>query len=604
MPLTKITGQVIKDNTLIPDDFSQGKPLWNTTGYLTATKFFGDGSLLTGVTAAADVTFTAIQVLTSTTFEGYLSADAFVGDGSLLTNIQKTLKVYEVTDNIFTITPEHDKSIIFLNSLSTIEINTKPDETFSPGHLTIFVQFNEGRGIFVSPYIFNADSFYETKNQYAVCQLLNYSDFGYNWTLYGDLTSTSLSGQVTPTTPISSNVSFTQIFAGENAFSFALSGTDLYATGYNNAGQLGLNYAAGSGNTSLFTKVIYPTNAKWTKVNAGDRHALALSGTDLYVTGYNYYGQLGLNSGGNNTNNRSTFTKVTIPTNAKWTDVLGGGGNSYALSGTDLYACGWNFLGELGLRDLDSRSTFTKVSSAVIWDGNFPIQDFPNYTVFNNAKWTSIEAGYFHILALSGTDLYVCGNNSSRQLGLGAGPKPGGFLPQAVSMFVKVLSAWNGSNTVINPQWTAIAASSNHSLALSGTDLYGAGSNNNGQLGLNSNTGERETFTKVTIPANAKWTAIGAGSEYSYALSGTDLYVCGLNTDGQLGLGDTAPRSTFTKVNIPANAKWTITSTGNRHSLALSGTNLFIVGYGFANGIGNNTPRLTFTQITGVAIPV
>ena len=339
---------------------------------------------------------------------------------------------------------------------------------------------------------------------------------------------------------------FTQISAGYR-HSLALSGTDLYATGANQDGALGITPVA---NAYIFTKVTVPASAKWTVIAAGHQHYLALSGTDLYATGYNFNGNLGLGD----RNLRSIFTKVTIPANAKWTAIAAGVTHSLALSGTDLYGTGSGY--GLGLGDINNRSTFTKIPGS----------------------WTSIATGSEYSLALSGSDLYVTGDNGLGKLGLGDLVDRRTF-------------------TKVSGNWTAIAAGRLHSLALSGTDLYGTGDNQFGGLGLGVRT-HRSVFTKVTVPTNAKWTAIAAGWEHSLALSGTDSYTTGSNNNGQLGLGDTAHRSTFTKVT----GNWSTIAAGHQHSLALSGTHLYSGGEGGGGqlGLGDQQNRTIFAQVTAV----
>lgn len=605
MPITRVTGNVIKDNTLTPDDFSQGKPLWNTTGYLTATTFYGDGSLLSGVTAV-DPNFatTVINVLTSTTFSGYLTADAFIGDGSQLTNIQKSLSVIEVTDNLFFVESKHNNTIILLNSLSTINIDVLP-AVYTPGHLTYFIQNNVGRGKFEPNSIYSSNSFYETKQQYSVCKLLNF-DFFY-WTLYGDLTSTSLTSQPpepepVPVTILSEPPTFTDIvFAspgGAPTAIAALSGTDLYTGGTNNAhGELGQNFIyLGGGNKNALTKVlsanfspirnnlILINNPKFNSIAGGRYHFAALSGTDLYTVGSGYAGQLGLNeSQVGYYANRSLFTKV--PGN--WTNVWAGGDITFALSGGDLYFTG--VFSNIDPNGTVQRSTFTRIRPAA-YDFNTPL--------ITDAKYSYVDAStgsYTNTVALSGIpgDLYVTGRGNEGQLGIGSVTSRERF---ARSRFVRVLSAFNGSNLILAPKFDTAIISDNYCLALSGTDLYATGR----QIPFTPNS--YTFFTKMT----GSWTQLthnrsGYVDEAVLALSGTDLYVAGSNYYGRLGTGDTINRSTFTKVPGIWNK---ISADGDSRSIALSANNTI-----FVAGITNDlvifpSPKLTFTQITGVAVPV
>ena len=79
--------------------------------------------------------------------------------------------------------------------------------------------------------------------------------------------------------------------------------------------------------------------------------------------------------------------------------------------------------------------------------------------------------------------------------------------------------------------------------------VYGTGYNDYGQLGL-GNTNDKNTFTQVNTNAqNVK--SIVCGNSYTFILKkdGT-AYSVGYNRYGQLGLGDNTDKSTFTQVNI------------------------------------------------------
>ena len=89
---------------------------------------------------------------------------------------------------------------------------------------------------------------------------------------------------------------------------------------------------------------------------------------------------------------------------------------------------------------------------------------------------------------------------------------------------------------------------SNHSLILKndGT-LWGCGYNGSGELGL-GDTINRNTFTQITTNTdNIKQIYCGNGHTIILKDDGT-LWGCGLNNHGQLGLGDTNNRSVPTLI--------------------------------------------------------
>ena len=79
--------------------------------------------------------------------------------------------------------------------------------------------------------------------------------------------------------------------------------------------------------------------------------------------------------------------------------------------------------------------------------------------------------------------------------------------------------------------------------------MFACGSNASGQLGLGDNT-RRNTFTAVpALPYGKVAKQVAAGGHHMMILAedGT-VFACGCNGCGQLGLGDTENRSTFTVV--------------------------------------------------------
>ena len=143
-------------------------------------------------------------------------------------------------------------------------------------------------------------------------------------------------------------------------------------------------------------------------------------------------------------------------------------------------------------------------------------------------------------------------------------------------------------------------SSSYHSLILKndGT-LCGCGYNGYGQLGL-GDTNYRTTFTQVTtITDDIKSVYCGANHTFILENDGT-LWDCGHNNRGQLGLGDTNDRNTFTQVTTNAyNIKEIYCGWDHNFILKNDGT-LWSTGYNNYGqlGLGDETNRTNFTQVT------
>ena len=328
----------------------------------------------------------------------------------------------------------------------------------------------------------------------------------------------------------------------------------LWGCGRNYYGRLGLGQDIADKN--VFTQSVINTD-DIKSVYCGYDHTLMLKndGT-LWTCGWNGEGELGLGD----TTNRYVFTQITTNTDNIKSVYCGESHTIILKNDGTLWGCGNNNCGQLGLGDTSNRKTFTKIT--------------------DNVK--SVYCGYEHtIIFKNDGTLWGCGNNRSSQLGLGDTSNK--------TIFTKVTT--NVDNI------KSIYCGSYHSFILKndGT-LWGCGNNEHGQLGL-GDANNRKTFTLIGINTN-DIKSIYCGSSYTLILknNGT-LWGCGYNGYGQLGLGDTKDRTTFTQITNDVKLVYG----GYNHIIILKNDCTL---YGCGNnqygqlGLGDNTNRTTLTQIT------
>ena len=292
-------------------------------------------------------------------------------------------------------------------------------------------------------------------------------------------------------------------------------------------------------------------------------HSLILKNDNtLWGCGYNYYGNLGLGD----IADRKIFTKVT--TNAdNIKQVYCGYSHTFILKndGT-LWGTGNNYSGQLGLGDGHDRYAFTQIT-----------------TNTDNIKDVYCGGSYTIILKNDGT-LWGCGCNTFGQLGLGDTTNR--------TTFTQVTT--NADNI------KSVCCGSSHTLILKndGT-VWGCGHNGYGELGLGNNT-NKNTFTQITTNINDIKEIYCGGSHTFMLKNDSTLWGCGYNYNGQLGLGDSDDRYTFTEIATNANNIKSICC-GSHHTLILKNDGS-LWGTGRNNcsqlGLGDTTDRTIFTQVT------
>lgn len=223
-----------------------------------------------------------------------------------------------------------------------------------------------------------------------------------------------------------SNIS--KIAAGGNS-AFLLTSTGLvYACGYNGYGQLGVGdlskreafTAISGGITDVAEVYAWDGRSDGTNWGLSQSTFLLTNGGDVYATGYNGYGQLGLGDA----TQRTAFTHLTFPYPIMKLANFGGGSHPSMFaqdSQGDCYAWGYNANGTIGDGTTANRSTPWKIVG------------YSEDTAATTMPWNS-AGGILQILEMgsalghcagvildASSNLWGVGRANEGQLGLGSG---------------------------------------------------------------------------------------------------------------------------------------------------------------------------------------
>ncbi|MCB1202810.1 MAG: S8 family serine peptidase [Verrucomicrobiae bacterium] len=416
--------------------------------------------------------------------------------------------------------------------------------------------------------------------------------------------------QRTSPTQIGSATNWTHVSCG-NSTSYALNEAgELWAWGQNSFGQLGVGDTTAR---NVPTRV--GTDSDWHSIVAGNSHVLATKENgSLWAWGSGSQGQLGLGE----ITNRNTPNRVGTQTN--WVSMGAGFSNSGGKTADgSLWAWGGNVSGQL--------------ANGLV--GTSPTMSPQRFGTEN--QWESIDFGNSHVVALRlDGSIWVAGDSfgfsgaEPRALSRAADPGSSWMLLSGTTHSFQAVrqdgTLWhwgrassgqfgNGglsdrstlTQTGTDTDWDSVETGghtlgSTFTLALK-TDgtLKAAGSNTYGQLGIGTTTSS-SFFVTVDPSSGPVWDSVAVGSYFGMGIrnDGT-LWGWGLNSNGQLGLGNSASPQLL-PVKVGAATNWSAISCGSSFAAGIrSDGSLWAWGSNFSGqvGDGTTTSRNSPVQIGG-----
>ena len=312
----------------------------------------------------------------------------------------------------------------------------------------------------------------------------------------------------------------------------------IYVWGRNTFGELGVGH---TGQVSLPQKVTAPLDGLtivdisvgYSGTSTTACHVLVLTDQGrMFACGWNGFGQLG--NGTNTTQN----TFVEIGAGTIWAKIYAIGssyGHSFAITTEgDLYAWGFNALGQLGLGDTTNRNTPTQNT----FFGEIGVDHVSSVT--DGASQSNSLRGAHALALLDNGTVYSWGSNRFGQLGTG------NTTPYTTPQ--EIVALGNDNEQVL----TAGGYEGSSYVRKTGNTVYSVGYNGWGALGR-AGTTSQNAFGEITGAqegAIEQMIVVGDTSYQALFLRYANGRVrgCGYNGNGQLGIGPYPNASTLQSV--------------------------------------------------------
>lgn len=337
---------------------------------------------------------------------------------------------------------------------------------------------------------------------------------------------------------------------------------NIYTCGLNDNGQLGLNTYLNVSTLSKLNKSLFDYS-NIISIYASKNNTFVINNNKvLYSCGDNQNGECGINSPRNFHNN---FQKINKPNELLNSTIISAGAyNTYIRNGNIIYGSGSNIYNQLN---------------------NFDYLDSDSLINFDTNSLTSISniiAGNNCLFVISNNKIYTCGKNNVGQLGNGNNQDSYELIPINFQPFINNIP----SKIFTFDEHTFVLTQNNK--------LYASGRNNFGQLGDSSNDDVYQykeinlNFLNGDLINN-----ISCGKNHSVMLTNDkQIFSCGSNYYGQLGLGNNIDKNAFDKINnsIFNGFNPIQIAAGAYHTLILTDNfNLYGCGLNSSGQLGNNT---------------
>lgn len=341
--------------------------------------------------------------------------------------------------------------------------------------------------------------------------------------------------------------------------------SEAYNATYGSASTSGsFNLTSGETNATMLQQVVNDINGTLAtpQFSNGSNYASSAFYVDpegnVYATGNNQYGQLGIGS----TTNASALTQV-----SGLSDVIqaeSGANTGYFLTKNgSVYASGYSGDGEFGNGSATGSTTPTLIS--------------------NLSNITQIAAGEASGYAVNNSGvLYAWGENQDGQLG--NGNTTGQATATEVMTGVQSVAAMSLNSVVLKSNGT----------------VWVAGDNTYGQLGNGTTGGSSSTYVQVAGLSNIKQIAVSGDSIFALTNTGS-VYSWGYNQYGDTGTGTGgSPVTTPTMISGLSNVT-SLSGTGDGAYALTSSGQVYAWGYGGGGALGQGTTNTN--AVSPVLVP-